>query len=103
MYNMSNHTPSSHKRGIMKGSLGERSPKFYGATVVGERGQIVIPADARKDMEITPGTRLLVLGPKHAPGLILTKAESMTEFLTKAMDMMTRFERMIKADDELLK
>ena len=103
MYNMNNHISASHKRGIMKGSLGERSPKFYGATVVGERGQIVIPAEARRDMEITPGTRLLVLGPKHAPGLMLTKAESMTEFLAKAMDMMARFERMLKADEELLK
>jgi len=87
----------------MKDTLGERVPKFYGATVVGERGQIVIPAEARRDMEITPATKLLVLGFHHGRGLMLTKAESMTEFLTKAMDMMARFERMIKADDELLK
>ena len=87
----------------MKGSLGERAPKFYGATVVGERGQIVIPAEARKDMEITPATKLLVLGFHHGRGLMLTKAESMTEFLARAMSMLTRFEEMLRADTDSFK
>jgi AbrB family looped-hinge helix DNA binding protein len=36
--------------------------KFYGAVTVSERGQIVIPADARKDFEISTGDKLLVFG-----------------------------------------
>lgn len=38
------------------------SRKFYGAVTVSERGQIVIPADARKDFGIKTGDKLLVLG-----------------------------------------
>ncbi len=36
--------------------------KFYGAVKVGERGQIVVPADARSDFGIAAGDRLLVFG-----------------------------------------
>jgi AbrB family looped-hinge helix DNA binding protein len=36
--------------------------KFYGAVRVSERGQIVIPAEARKDFNIKAGDKLLVLG-----------------------------------------
>jgi AbrB family looped-hinge helix DNA binding protein len=36
--------------------------KFYGSITVSERGQIVIPAEARKDFNIKAGDKLLVLG-----------------------------------------
>lgn len=43
---------------------------FYGAVTVSERGQIVIPAQARRDLNIRPGDKLLVLG-DPAQGLAL--------------------------------
>jgi AbrB family looped-hinge helix DNA binding protein len=36
--------------------------RFYGSVTVSERGQIVIPADARKDFGIKTGDKLLVFG-----------------------------------------
>jgi len=36
--------------------------KFYGSVTVSERGQIVIPAEARQDFDIKPGDKLLVFG-----------------------------------------
>lgn len=36
--------------------------KFYGSVTVSERGQIVIPVDARKDFSIKTGDKLLVFG-----------------------------------------
>jgi AbrB family looped-hinge helix DNA binding protein len=36
--------------------------KFYGSVTVSERGQVVIPADARKDFDIKTGDKLLVFG-----------------------------------------
>ncbi len=86
----------------MTGSfLEEKVPKFYGSTTVGERGQVVIPAAARRDFQITPATRLLVFGSHGGGGLILTKAEFVTEFLSSAMSMLTRFEEMLKANTEI--
>ncbi|WP_332445389.1 AbrB/MazE/SpoVT family DNA-binding domain-containing protein [Dehalococcoides mccartyi] len=36
--------------------------RFYGSVTVSERGQIVIPADARKDFNIKTGDKLLIFG-----------------------------------------
>ncbi len=36
--------------------------RFYGSVTVSERGQIVIPADARRDFDIKTGDKLLVFG-----------------------------------------
>jgi AbrB family looped-hinge helix DNA binding protein len=36
--------------------------KFYGSVTVSERGQIVIPAEARQDFNIGTGDKLLVFG-----------------------------------------
>ena len=36
--------------------------KFYGSITVSERGQMVIPAEARKDFNIKSGNKLLVFG-----------------------------------------
>ena len=35
---------------------------FYGTTTVGERGQVVIPAQAREDFSLEKGEQLLVFG-----------------------------------------
>jgi len=40
----------------------DKNKKFYGSIPVSERGQIVIPAEARKDFNIKTGDKLLVLG-----------------------------------------
>lgn len=36
--------------------------KFYGSVTVGERGQIALPVQARRDHNIGPGDKLVVLG-----------------------------------------
>ena len=40
--------------------------RFYGAITVSERGQIVIPAEARRDFNIAVGDKLLVMGDLEA-------------------------------------
>jgi bifunctional DNA-binding transcriptional regulator/antitoxin component of YhaV-PrlF toxin-antitoxin module len=59
---------------------------------------VVIPAEARRDFQITPTTKLLVFGSHGRGGLIFTKAESVTEFPTRAMSMLSGLEKMLKAD-----
>lgn len=36
--------------------------QFYGTTTLGEKGQVVIPVEARKSMGIKKGDKLLVFG-----------------------------------------
>src|SRR5665647_3433431 len=49
-----------HPRRTPSTALGGRG--FYGAVTVSERGQIALPAQARRDLGIKPGDKLLVLG-----------------------------------------
>jgi len=60
---------------------------IYGTVKVGERGQIVIPARARKDFNLKPGDLLLVVrGPGPGGfGLGLLKADLVKEFMEKIM------------------
>jgi AbrB family looped-hinge helix DNA binding protein len=52
--------------------------RFYGAITVSERGQIVIPAEARRDFHIEVGDKLLVLGDLER-GLALVKASMLID------------------------
>ena len=50
---------------------------MFGICKVGEKGQIVIPKDARKVFDIKPGDSLIILGDEKK-GLALVKAEVFT-------------------------
>lgn len=55
-----------------------RGKHAFGIVTVGDRGQIVIPAKARKIFQIKPGDRLLVLG-DESQGLALAKESDIFE------------------------
>lgn len=57
---------------------------IFGTVKVGERGQIVIPKEARELFNINPGDTLLVLGDeKH--GIAISKADVMEELALKIL------------------
>jgi AbrB family looped-hinge helix DNA binding protein len=70
----------------------DNNHKFYGSTTVGERGQVVIPAEARRDLNISQGTKLLVFSGHGGDDLVFTRAESMAEFINKAKEIMNQME-----------
>ena len=51
---------------------------IFGTARVGDRGQIVIPKDAREFYGIKPGDTLLILG-KAQTGLIVTKPDALND------------------------
>lgn len=53
---------------------------FYGAVTVGERGQIVIPAEAREEIGIKPGDKLLIMRHPIFSGLMVAKFESIKDY-----------------------
>ena len=85
---------------MIKDKLKKRIPKLYGATIVGERGQIVIPVEARRDMNINPGEKLIIFGAPHGRGLMITKAETMSEFMNQAIDFISRFNKIIETRED---
>lgn len=69
---------------------------FLGATTVGERGQVVIPADARKAYGIEIGDKLLVFSrPRHA-GLLLVKADLVNKLVSDAFAEATQLEKLLE-------
>ena len=72
-----------------------RQGKFYGTVTVSERGQIAIPAEARRDFEINVGDKLLVMG-HLGQGIGLIKASALKQMLSHMTDM---FRQITEADE----
>ena len=83
----------------MMAKIHDNIPKFYGTTVLGERGQMVIPVEARREANLEPGTKIVVLGGPRGDILMLAKADSIAEMMAHMMDHMSHIEKLIKSDD----
>jgi len=61
----------------------KNGPKFFGKALVGTKGQIVIPIEARKMLEISPGDSVVIIsGPPDQKKMIsLIPEEAFNEFL----------------------
>ena len=64
---------------------------MFGVVKVGERGQIVIPKQAREIFQIKPGDNLLVLG-DEAQGLALVKNDVFLSMAEKILSAATASE-----------
>jgi len=58
---------------------------IFGTVKVGERGQIVIPKEARDVFKIKPGDNLLVLGDSKK-GIAITKQNAIEDVALKILD-----------------
>ena len=67
----------------------EQEGKYiFGVVKVGDKGQVVIPRDARKLYDIKPGDALLVLGDQR--GVAMLKREIFQNALDQAMEGLTK-------------
>ncbi len=71
--------------GIFKG-------KTYGAVTVGERGQLVIPAELRKALNIKPADQLMVFAKLDKKVISLMPAKDFSQFLEKAAKLIAKLE-----------
>ncbi len=75
-------------------------PQLYGSVKVGERGQVVIPHDARAQMGLRAGDKLLALGGLPGmQGIILIKAESFSTLIAEITVKMGNLERLLRMAD----
>ena len=73
--NLVNH--SEEKSGI---TIPPKGKYFFGAVTVGERGQIVIPKEAREIFNINSGDKLLVLGDEEK-GIAIVHQRDLINFV----------------------
>lgn len=69
--------------------------KFYGTTTVGEKGQVVIPSEARIMLKLKKGEKLLVFG---MGGDMVTLAK-----LSEVEQFASHLAKKVKAIDEIIK
>jgi len=60
----------------------ELEKNFYDIVTVGARGQVVIPAQARKDFGVKPGDKLVVLKGMGDLGLLLVNTKHFSSFIS---------------------
>lgn len=65
--------------------MGEDGKYLFGVCKVGEKGQIVIPKQAREVFDIKPGDGLVLLG-DDKKGMALVKAEVFSDFTNEILN-----------------
>ena len=69
--------------------LGKAKRHIFGTAKVGEKGQIVIPKDARQSFGVKPGDTLLILGDEET-GIIVTKPDVLRDAADEIFGKMER-------------
>jgi len=80
----------------MNGKDTWREFKCFGSATVGARGQVVIPANARKKLGIEAGTTLLVFFGPAARGLFLLKADAVEQIVRTVSEQLAAVEGLLK-------
>jgi bifunctional DNA-binding transcriptional regulator/antitoxin component of YhaV-PrlF toxin-antitoxin module len=70
--------------------------KCFGSMVVGPRGQIVIPMEARKELDMDVGTRLLTFKLFEGRGLVIVKVEVVEEFVNIMTQHVNEFTKLVR-------
>lgn len=70
-------------------------PEFYGTTTIGEKGQVVIPSEARKSMKVKSGEKLLVFG-MGTDMVILSKLSNLEKFASHLSKRLVAIREIIK-------
>lgn len=70
---------------------------FFGSVTVGERGQIVIPAEARAELGIKAGDKLLVMRHPVFEGLMIARFEAVKGYYDEFYRHAERFKD-VRAD-----
>ncbi len=67
----------------------QKSQRVFGTARVGDRGQIVIPKEAREFFGIRPGDTLLILGEAET-GLIVSRPEVLNDLAQEILNTVKR-------------
>ena len=73
--------------------LGRPKRHIFGTAKVGEKGQIVIPKDARTLFGIQPGDTLLLLGDEES-GIVITKPEVVNDLACQVLERVNPGQRL---------
>lgn len=71
------------KKQVKKIPYCAKQKKFYGVITITEKGQISIPIDIRRDLNIKEGEKLFIIKRGDNNGINLIKATAFEDFMNK--------------------
>lgn len=73
---------------------------FCGSVTIGERGQVVIPAEARKDCHMESGDKLLVFNHPLNVGVMLVRVDALSEFTKFVTEDLSRLSKRLSKEEK---
>ena len=73
-----------------------KDKKLYGTATVGTKGQVVIPSDARDDLNIQPGDRLYVVGSVEKKWIGFLKEDQLRELVEQLTENIEKYKDALK-------
>jgi bifunctional DNA-binding transcriptional regulator/antitoxin component of YhaV-PrlF toxin-antitoxin module len=73
--------------------------KCFGSTAVGPRGQLVIPVEARKELGIDVGSKLLVFSHFNGRGLIFVKVGAVEDLFNIMSRRVAEFAELLRENE----
>lgn len=74
--------------------------KLYGTATVGTKGQVVIPADAREELDIQTGDRLYVVGSEKGKFVSFIKEEQLRKMIDHLTDNVDQLKTLLTDDQK---
>lgn len=78
----------------------EHNVKLAGTVTVGPKGQVVIPAEVREQMQFGPGDKLVALYIKDKKSVLLITEEQAQAFVTHMGEQFTQFKKDLEEGKE---
>lgn len=75
-------------------------PSFYGTATIGTKGQIVIPAEAREELRLNTGDKVVVIGIKEKGMVGICPLESVEQMLTQMSEHLEAMRQVIDKSKE---
>ena len=64
--------------------------KFYSAATIGSKGQIVIPMEARDELNMKEGDKVVIVKAPYHNGLLIHKAEILEQHLASMQEQLKK-------------
>jgi len=75
-------------------------PAFYGTATIGTKGQIVIPAEARENLGLNPGDKVVVIGIKEHGMLGVCPVSSVEKMLAQTTEQLEYIRSVVEQTKE---
>jgi AbrB family looped-hinge helix DNA binding protein len=72
--------------------------RYYGSTVIGEKGQIVIPAEARKAFRLSAGDKVMVFGNESDGRMSIMRADAVAEYVSRGLSKFGELARVLSEE-----